>query len=105
MDTPVTSEGSRSGVNWIRHTVQSMLRARVLASRVLPTPGTSSNEEVALGQQDRQRQLCSIGFAVNDRLMEPRMRCWRRGTAPRPWHAAWVRVGVRPVQRVVGDGL
>ncbi len=40
--TPVTSPGSRSGVNWMRCIVQSMLRARALASMVLPTPGTSS---------------------------------------------------------------
>ena len=41
-ETPVTSEGSRSGVNWMRRTEQSMLRASALASIVLPTPGTSS---------------------------------------------------------------
>src|SRR3954469_16036419 len=41
-ETPVTSEGSRSGVNWIRRTEQSMLRASALLSIVLPTPGTSS---------------------------------------------------------------
>ncbi|OLB80455.1 MAG: hypothetical protein AUI14_06670 [Actinobacteria bacterium 13_2_20CM_2_71_6] len=40
--TPVTSLGSRSGVNWIRRTVQSIERASALASLVLPTPGTSS---------------------------------------------------------------
>ena len=41
-ETPVTSEGSRSGVNWIRRTVQSIERASALLSIVLPTPGTSS---------------------------------------------------------------
>ena len=41
-DTPVTSDGSRSGVNWIRWNVQSIERASDLASSVLPTPGTSS---------------------------------------------------------------
>ena len=40
--TPVMSEGSRSGVNWMRRTVESMECASVFASRVLPTPGTSS---------------------------------------------------------------
>ncbi len=40
--TPTTSEGSRSGVNWIRPKVQSIERARALARLVLPTPGTSS---------------------------------------------------------------
>ena len=41
-ETPVMSLGSRSGVNWIRRTEQSMERASALASIVLPTPGTSS---------------------------------------------------------------
>jgi len=36
------SLGSRSGVNWMRRTLQSTDRARALASIVLPTPGTSS---------------------------------------------------------------
>ena len=40
--TPVTSVGSRSGVNWIRRNEQSIDRAIALASIVLPTPGTSS---------------------------------------------------------------
>ena len=40
--TPVMSLGSRSGVNWIRRTEQSIDLASALASIVLPTPGTSS---------------------------------------------------------------
>jgi hypothetical protein len=40
--TPVTSEGSRSGVNWIRENEQSIDRASALASIVFPTPGKSS---------------------------------------------------------------
>ena len=39
---PRTSEGSKSGVNWIRLNEQSMLAAIARASKVLPTPGTSS---------------------------------------------------------------
>src|ERR1700682_3531283 len=42
MLTPVTSEGSRSGVNWRRSKEQPRERASDLASIVLPTPGTSS---------------------------------------------------------------
>jgi hypothetical protein len=41
-DVPVTSAGSRSGVNWMRLTDPSMDAATALASDVLPTPGTSS---------------------------------------------------------------
>src|SRR5215213_9372350 len=40
--TPVTSEGSRSGVNWIRENEQSTERASAFASIVFPTPGKSS---------------------------------------------------------------
>src|SRR3954453_11173570 len=42
MDRPVTSDGSRSGVNWMRRNVQPRLRAIALARTVLPVPGTSS---------------------------------------------------------------
>ena len=38
----MTSLGSRSGVNWMRLKVQPLERARLQASIVLPTPGTSS---------------------------------------------------------------
>ena len=41
-DTPVTSPGSRSGVNCTRSKEQPLARASALASMVLPTPGTSS---------------------------------------------------------------
>src|SRR3954464_12230067 len=40
--TPVTSEGRRSGVNWIRENEQSTERERAFASIVFPTPGKSS---------------------------------------------------------------
>src|SRR6202162_717995 len=42
MLTPVTSEGSRSGVNWRRSQEHPRERASDLASMVFPTPGTSS---------------------------------------------------------------
>jgi hypothetical protein len=40
--TPVTSDGSRSGVNWRREKRQSSERASAFASIVFPTPGKSS---------------------------------------------------------------
>src|SRR5438270_6044209 len=40
--TPVTSDGSRSGVNWSRENEQSSERASAFASIVFPTPGKSS---------------------------------------------------------------
>jgi hypothetical protein len=42
IERPVTSEGSRSGVNWMRRKEQPRLWLSALASIVLPTPGTSS---------------------------------------------------------------
>ena len=42
IETPVTSLGSRSGVNWMRRKLLPEDRARLRASMVLPTPGTSS---------------------------------------------------------------
>src|SRR3990170_3819299 len=42
IERPVTSDGSRSGVNWMRRKLQPILRLIALASIVLPTPGTSS---------------------------------------------------------------
>ena len=38
----MTSDGSRSGVNWMRLIVPPVARASAFASIVLPTPGTSS---------------------------------------------------------------
>ena len=40
--TPVTSDGSRSGVNWIRRHAPRTTAATARANVVLPTPGTSS---------------------------------------------------------------
>src|SRR6478752_1852387 len=45
MVTPVTSEGSRSGVNWIREFVPCTVAASALASEVLPVPGKSSSSK------------------------------------------------------------
>src|SRR5258708_4434117 len=42
METPVTSLGRRSGVNWMRLNVHPIERAIALGRTVLPTPGTSS---------------------------------------------------------------
>ena len=41
-DTPVTSDGKRSGVNWMRFQVSSTVAAMARAREVFPVPGTSS---------------------------------------------------------------
>src|SRR5690348_4318552 len=51
--TPVTSDGSRSGVNWRREKLQSSERASAFASIVFPTPGKSSM--IACPSATRQR--------------------------------------------------
>src|SRR6266496_1012697 len=51
--TPVTSDGSRSGVNWRRANWQSSERASAFASMVFPTPGKSSM--IACPSATRQR--------------------------------------------------
>src|SRR6476646_8317206 len=53
--TPVTSDGSRSGVNCRREKWQSSERASALASIVLPTPGKSSM--IAWPSATRQRTI------------------------------------------------
>src|SRR5213082_479219 len=53
--TPVTSDGSRSGVNWRRANWQSSERASALASIVFPTPGKSSM--IACPSATRQRTM------------------------------------------------
>ena len=62
IETPVTSEGSRSGVNWIRLKSQSIDLANDLASKVLPTPGTSSMRTCP--SATRQSRICSIGWRL-----------------------------------------
>lgn len=42
MECPVTSEGIRSGVNWIRWKSADKTRLSVLTSNVFPSPGTPS---------------------------------------------------------------
>ena len=61
-DTPVTSEGSRSGVNWIRRTEQSMERASALLSIVLPTPGTSSMSRWPSASSTTSASLATSGL-------------------------------------------
>ena len=76
--TPVTSVGSRSGVNWMRRNEQSIDRAIALASIVLPTPGTSSISRwpSAIIVDERESDLLVLAahdlLDVGLDLMEPR---------------------------------
>ena len=66
--TPVTSVGSRSGVNWIRRNEQSIDRAMAFASMVLPTPGHVLDQEVPLGHQGDEGQTDLAVLAPHDPL-------------------------------------
>ena len=55
IERPVTSDGSRSGVNWMRRKMQPMLWLSALASIVLPTPGHVLDQDVALAEQRHER--------------------------------------------------
>ena len=71
-DTPVTSEGSRSGVNWIRRTVRSIERASALLSMVLPTPGTSSMSRCPSASRTTTAARATSGLPSMTRLDVPR---------------------------------
>ena len=56
IERPVTSVGSRSGVNWMRRNEHPRLFASALASIVLPVPGHILDEQVPLAQQRDERE-------------------------------------------------
>ena len=62
MVTPVTSLGSRSGVNWIRLCVPCMELAIALASEVFPVPGKSSSSRCPseTRQVSARRTMCCL---------------------------------------------
>src|SRR6478609_6606543 len=71
--TPVTSPGSRSGVNWMRRTVASTDAASARASMVLPTPGTSSMSRWPSASRQTSALRTASGFPSITWLIEPRM--------------------------------
>ena len=66
-ETPVTSEGSRSGVNWIRRT-GAVDRARErLAEHRLADAGHVLDQQVTAGEQHHQRGPGDLRLALDDR--------------------------------------
>jgi len=57
MVTPMTSEGRRSDVNWMRLNVHPSERLRAEASVVLPTPGMSSIRRCPFARSDTTASL------------------------------------------------
>ena len=64
-DTPVTSEGSRSGVNWMRCQVRSIEPASARASDVLPVPGTSSSSRCPSASRQMHGVANDLGLALD----------------------------------------
>ena len=67
-DTPVTSLGSRSGVNWIRRTVQSMRAGQRLGEHRLADARDVLDQQVPLGEQHDQRGVDHVGLALDHPL-------------------------------------
>ena len=65
-ERPITSDGSRSEVNWIRWNDRSSARARALASVVLPMPGHVLDKQMAFGEQRDQGELDGFRLAPDD---------------------------------------
>ena len=63
MSVPVTSEGSRSGVNWMRLKSAFRCLAIALTARVLARPGQALDQQVAVGEQADQHALDEPGLA------------------------------------------
>jgi hypothetical protein len=69
------SLGSRSGVNWMRRTEQSIDRASALASIVLPTPGTSSMSRCPSASKTMSASLTASALpSMTDSMAVP-IRC------------------------------
>ena len=59
---PTISPGSRSGVNWMRQNLALMLLASALPTKVLPTPGTSSNKTCSPDNSAATHSRMTRGF-------------------------------------------
>src|SRR5919201_5649562 len=88
--TPVTSDGSRSGVNCRRENEQSIERARAFASVVFPTPGRSSM--IRCPSARRQRTV-SWSVSSGACTTPPRLATIRRIDSSAPTRVAALRSG------------
>ena len=66
------SDGSRSGVNWIRDSCASRFLARLLIARVLARPGSPSTSRLPLAQEAEQQAL-DHRLLADDRLADFRL--------------------------------
>ena len=67
-DTPVTSDGRRSGVNWMRLPGAADRAGDRLGQRGLAHAGDVLDEEVALGEEAHEREVDLLALALDDPL-------------------------------------
>ena len=67
-DTPVTSDGRRSGVNWMRWQVPPIDAGDRLGQRRLADAGDVLDEEVALGEEAHEREVHLVALALDHAL-------------------------------------
>src|SRR5699024_11975097 len=74
MVTPVTSEGSRSGVNWIREWLACTVAATARANEVFPVPGKSSSSRCPPDSRQVKvnRTTCDLPSTAADTLATSR---------------------------------
>ena len=68
IDEPVTSAGSRSGVNWTRLKPSPLASANERAVSVFARPGHVLEQDVAVGEQAEQDQLELLALADDGAL-------------------------------------
>ena len=73
MRVPTLSEGTRSGVNWIREKVPPTTRARVWAASVFATPGTPSRRQCPSAIRAVSRRSTSRSCPTITRLTSKRV--------------------------------
>jgi hypothetical protein len=67
-ETPSTSEGSRSLVNWTRRKLEAQRGGEGARQRRLADAGNVLEEQVAARQQRRERQAHDLALAAEDGL-------------------------------------
>src|SRR5262245_48647439 len=76
---PVTSAGSRSGVNWIRENCASRFLASALMARVLASPGKPSTSRLPLASRPSSRR----SIIASCPTIDSPIRFWSASTAAR----------------------
>src|SRR5215216_4452056 len=99
--TPVTSEGSRSGVNCMREKEQSIERASAFASIVFPTPGKSSMIRCPSLTRQRTTRRSVSSSACTTKATFSTMRATVRAASSTAGACGWALASTRALQQVL----